>query len=472
MSFNEIAFIFFFFLCIALTWILNSKKIKYRNIFLLIASYIFYGSWDYRFCILLFISTIIDYYYGLRIFKSNNKSTKKRYLYVALFLNVFILFIFKYLNFFVESLTEVLHNMNLGINTVSLNIFLPIGISFYTFQSMSYSIDIYKGKIKPCDNFINFAGFVSFFPQLIAGPIEKANQFLPQFFEKRNLDFNSIINGLRQILWGFFMKLAVADNIAPYVDQVFSNPEQYDSISLFTGALLFSIQLYGDFSGYSHIAIGLAALLGFKLSQNFNYPFFSKSIVEVWRNWHITLISWIGIYIFRPLKYKLKFIKNVVLRDIVSVNILFLITGLWHGPQLTFIVWGLIHATLYIIDSNRRSYFLKNKIIRMLITFVIVSLANVVFRTNSISNLLSYYKALFSFNLDTRGPKILSQTDLSILSFYIFIFFSIEWLRRKYSHPLKNLNWPILLRWPLYLILTLIVIDNFVVRENFIYFQF
>lgn len=472
MIFNELSFILFFLFSLLGSWWLNKNHIQARNLFLLLVSYIFYASWDYRFCILLFVSTCIDYFFGHKIYNAKTKLSKKRFLRIAICLNLLMLFTFKYCNFFVDSASTFLTNLGLLSNPYMLNIFLPVGISFYTFQSMSYSLDIHKGKLKPSNNFFNFAVYVSFFPQLLAGPIEKAKNFLPQFDVKRTITPIEIKNAFRQILWGFFMKLGVADNIAPYVDQVFSEPSNFDSLSLFVGSLLFSLQLYGDFAGYSHLAIGLAALLGFQLSQNFNYPFFSKTVVEAWQRWHISLTSWIGVYVFRPLLFRLKGIRNIMMRDIVSINILFFLTALWHGPKITFLVWGFIHATVYIIDSNRKSYFIKPIWLRVIMTFIALSISNIVFRTESLSHLVEYYQHLASFNFSQQVIDVIPRLDFVLLSIYIFILIVIEYLGQRNDHPLKNIKWHFSLRWSAYLILTLIVIDNFVKRETFIYFQF
>ena len=302
MLFNSLEFFVFLPIFFYLYWFVFNKKLSQQNTLLLIFSYFFYGYWDPRFLSLIFLSTLWDFFLGIEIHKSSNLKLRKRLLFLSIFLNLSLLGFFKYFNFFIKNAQSLLLSLGFQVeNTWTLNIILPVGISFYTFQTMSYTIDIYRGKLNPTKNFISFACFVSFFPQLIAGPIERAKNLLPQFNKERKFTFDNGLMGMKLILWGLFKKVLIADSLAPSVDVIFNNSEFYHGGILWLGAIFFALQIYCDFSGYSDVAIGAAKLLGFNLMINFRTPYFSRNIGEFWRRWHISLSTWFRDYIYIPL---------------------------------------------------------------------------------------------------------------------------------------------------------------------------
>ena len=301
MSFNSLEFLFFLTSVFILYWFIFNRAKKFRNFFILIISYYFYGCWDWRFLSLIIISSAVDYFVGQSIYKTKNAKAKKYLLFISIAVNLTILGFFKYYNFFIENFISFFSILNYEFNLQTLKIILPIGISFYTFQTMSYTIDIYKKTMKPTNDLIAFFAFVSFFPQLVAGPIERASNLLPQFYKKHNFNYNLATNGLKQILWGFFKKIVIADNCAIYVNLIFNDPYSRNGSEILIASILFAFQIYGDFSGYSDIAIGSASLFGFKLKTNFLYPYFSRDIAEFWRRWHISLSTWFRDYVYIPL---------------------------------------------------------------------------------------------------------------------------------------------------------------------------
>jgi D-alanyl-lipoteichoic acid acyltransferase DltB (MBOAT superfamily) len=352
MLFNSIDFVLFLPTVFIVYWFLDGKNLKAQNGFIVIASYLFYGWWDWRFLFLMFLSTLIDYFTGLGL---SGESTKRRKMLVctSIAVNLLVLGIFKYCNFFIDNFVQAFSFFGIPFDVQHLNIILPVGISFYTFQTMSYSIDIYRKKLEPTRDFIAFAAFVSFFPQLVAGPIERAENLLPQFFVRRCFDYRRSVDGCRQILWGFFKKIVVADNCAAYANLIFNNYENYRGITLVLGAVFFAFQIYGDFSGYSDIAVGTAKLFGFNLMRNFAFPYFSRNIAEFWRRWHISLSTWFRDYVYIPLGGS----RRGILISIRNTFILFLLSGFWHGAKWTFITWGFLNALyflpLLVMGKNR-----------------------------------------------------------------------------------------------------------------------
>ncbi len=379
MLFNSIDFLFFLPIVFLLYWML-SQKLKAQNILLLISSYIFYGWWDYRFLSLIMLSTVVDYFVGLKLYKSGSKSNRKRWLIVSLLFNIGLLSFFKYYNFFIESWIESLTLIGYSVeNTWTLQVILPVGISFYTFQTLSYSIDIYKGKLSPTKNFIGFAAFVSFFPQLVAGPIERASNLLPQILNAREYTYKAISSGIKLMIWGFFLKLVVADRAAIYVNAVYNNIENHDGLSFIAATLLFAFQIYGDFAGYSLIAIGVAKMFGLNLMTNFNRPYFSPSISEFWNRWHISLSTWFKDYVYIPLGGN----RSKKWRWLFNLFITFLISGLWHGANWTFVIWGALNGIYLIFEA----LLFKNKrtgIINIILTFILINFAWIFFRANSL----------------------------------------------------------------------------------------
>jgi D-alanyl-lipoteichoic acid acyltransferase DltB (MBOAT superfamily) len=414
--------------------------------------------------------------------KARHDKTRKTLLLLSIFLNLSILFVFKYYDFFIENFSRMFVLFGVKINPLYLKIILPVGISFYTFQTMSYSIDVYNNKIQPTRDFVAFAAFVSFFPQLMAGPIERANQFLPQFFNRRNFDYQSAVDGCRQILWGFFKKMVIADNCASYVNQVFNNDVNYSGSTLVLGALFFSFQIYGDFSGYSDIATGLSKLFGFKLMQNFACPYFSRDIAEFWRRWHISLTTWFRDYVYIPLggnrKGKIRYIRNTL--------IIFLLSALWHGANWTFIAWGILHVfyflPLILLKRNKvnvdivafgRKIPTLMELLSIAITFSLISFAWIFFRAENISHALAYISKMFSYS-------ILSKPDITILGKFktitlclsILFLIIIEWIDRSRDHGLKTLPKNTILRWSVYIFIALLIIELGGSQKEFIYFQF
>lgn len=480
MLFNSYEFLFFFSGVFLLYWLVFQKNLKAQNIFLLVSSYFFYGWWDWRFLALIFFSSFVDYICGLKINKAQDSFNRKTLLGISLAVNLGLLGLFKYFDFFISSTVELINNIGFHANPYSLELILPVGISFYTFQTMSYTIDVYKRKIKPSNDPVAFFAFVSFFPQLMAGPIERASNLLPQFIERRNFEYKLAMDGMRQILWGLFMKVVIADNCAVFVDQAFKNPENHPSSNLLIGAVFFSFQIYGDFGGYSNIAIGVGKLLGFNLMQNFAFPYFSRDIAEFWRRWHISLSTWFRDYVYIPLGGS-KGSKYLSLRNIF---IIFLVSGFWHGANWTFIAWGGVHALLfvplYLLGKNRvnigvvaEHYTLPSfrDLSQMLITFTLVTLAWILFRASSISEAWIYLSNLFTSSIITK-PQMDNRVYLFIVLALIFLL--IEWFGRREEFAIQRIffSQPAWLRYGLYYGLVMAVFLFARKEQQFIYFQF
>ena len=434
MLFNSIEFFVFLASFFVLYWFVFNKTLKTQNLLILISSYVFYGWWDYRFLSLIFLSTIVDYIIGLNIPKKILKIKQKLLLWCSILFNLGILGFFKYYNFFIDSWVNLFSSVGYQIKSVwSLNIILPVGISFYTFQTMSYTIDIYRKKLKPTKDFISFASFVSFFPQLVAGPIERASNLLPQILKKRIFNYGQGIQGFRLIVWGMFKKVVIADSLAPIVDDIFSNYQDLGGGTLWLGAIYFGFQIYCDFSGYSDIAIGTAKLFGFELMSNFKFPYFSRNIGEFWRRWHISLSTWFRDYLYIPLGGS----KEGRLKSIRNIFVIFLISGFWHGANWTFIFWGLFHSILFIpsflFKTNRRytssiigesTFFPSPKeFLQVGATFFLVTIGWVFFRSENVNNSFKFLNQMFS------DFTFKSQFDWLII--YILSFVIIEYLIRK-----------------------------------------
>jgi len=469
MLFNSIDFFVFLPIVFTAYWYFTNKSLKLQNLLVLLASYVFYGWWDYRFLSLIILSTVVDYVVGLRIYHSILPKHRKSWLFISIIFNLGLLGFFKYYNFFINSWLNLLSSIGYATENVwTLKVILPVGISFYTFQTMSYSIDIYKKSLKPTKDFIGFAAFVSFFPQLVAGPIERASNLLPQILNKRVFNKKKAYSGVEMMIWGLFKKVVIADSLAPTVNHIFENFQGMSGGTLILGAIYFAIQIYCDFSGYSDIAIGTARLFGFELMTNFNFPYFSKSIGEFWRKWHISLSTWFRDYVYIPLGGS----KVGQLKGIRNVFVIFLVSGFWHGANWTFIAWGGIHALLFIpsfvFGTNRNhiysrptkfSLFLNLKnIMKVLFTFSIVTLAWVFFRANSVIDAYHYITGMNSLRLNTNNFVI--ATD--ILLIFVLLFF--DYLR------FKKIKIPIII----WLVMSIAIIGaiNREIPESFIYFQF
>jgi len=474
MFFNSLDFAIFLPLVFAGYWLLGSKRVKIQNMLLLVASYVFYAWWDWRFLVLIFASTSIDYFVGLALKWEGDKIKRKLLLFVSIAANIGMLGFFKYFNFFVDNFTSAFSFFGASIEADSLDIILPVGISFYTFQTLSYTVDVYKRKFTPTSNFIDFSAFVSFFPQLVAGPIERAKDLLPQFSKSRVFNFHQARDGMRQILWGLFMKVVIADNCGVIVNEIFSNSQELSGSTLLLGTFLFSFQIYGDFAGYSNIAIGTSRLFGFNLKQNFSFPYFSSSIAEFWSKWHMSLTGWFKEYLYIPLGGN----RGGLLKTLRNVGIVFLVSGFWHGAKWTFIVWGAINALLFIPslygvkrlkdDSKSGLIEIIKRPIRILLTFSLITLSWVFFRADSINQAALIFGEIFSTTSLTL-PTILPKTVLLL----IVVFAVIEWVGKGKSHALEGigrLETPI--RWMCYLLIfaTLFFFSNS--TQTFIYFQF
>ena len=475
MLFNSIEFLIFFATVFIFYWFVFSKNLKFQNSLILISSYFFYGWWDYRFLSLIFLSTIVDYIIGLKIPKQKSKKKQNLLLLSSVFFNLGALGFFKYHNFFLESFIDLFKSVGYEMNSVwTLNLILPIGISFYTFQTMSYTIDIYKKKLKPTKDFISFASFVSFFPQLVAGPIERATNLLPQILNTREFKYKQGVQGLRLILWGMFKKVVIADSLAPLVDIIFSNYQDFGGGTLLLGAIYFSFQIYCDFSGYSDIAIGVSKLFGFELMSNFKFPYFSRNIGEFWRRWHISLSSWFRDYLYIPIGGS----KEGKWKSIRNISIIFLISGLWHGANWTFVIWGLFHSILFLpsfIFNRNRKYIgqviAKNKIIptfkefiQMGTTFLLVTIGWIFFRSETIIDSLMYLNQMF---LDFDIPKNLRSGII-----YIIPLLFADFIYRKNEREVLNKGNKFF-RQIVYIIIILVTISFFVdSTKSFIYFQF
>ncbi len=479
MLFNSIEFAIFLPLVFVLYWFVVNKNLKIQNLFLIIASYVFYAWWDWRFLSLIIFSSSVDFLVGLQLGKENSPQRRKLFLLTSIIANLGLLAFFKYFNFFVNSFSEAFTFFGFHISVARLSIILPVGISFYTFQTLSYTIDVYRRKLEPTKSIVSFFAFVSFFPQLVAGPIERATNLLHQFFKPRRFNYSQATDGMRQILWGLFAKVVIADNCAPLVNDIFSNYDTYPGSTLAIGAVLFAFQIYGDFSGYSNIAIGTAKLFGFSLMQNFAYPYFSRDIAEFWRRWHISLSTWFRDYVYIPLGGS----RTSLEKQIRNVFVIFVVSGFWHGANWTFIAWGFINAVyflpLLLLKRNRRNTNIvaENRLfpsiyefIQMSFTFFLSTLAFVFFRSESISDAFSFISHLFSSSLFDL-PQVRLTKQISLLLLFVII----EWLQRDKKHALefKSLLNHRYLRWVIYfsVMLILFVFGNFN-KTEFIYFAF
>lgn len=478
MLFNTINFAIFLPLVFIFYWLIANKNYKLQNIILLISSYFFYACWDWRFLFLLIFSTLLDYFTGIKMCDSQNKIQKKFWFILSMSINLGFLGIFKYYNFFIDSFSDLISNFGFKMNPHTINIILPVGISFYTFHGLSYVIDIYKDRIKAEKNFIDYSVFVSFFPLLVAGPIERATHLLPQIQKQRSFDFSIAVDGLRQILWGLFKKVVIADQCATYANQIFNNTADQSGSNLVLGALFFAFQIYGDFSGYSDIALGTARLFGIDLLRNFAFPYFSRDIAEFWRRWHISLSTWFRDYLYIPLGGS----KGGTWIKVRNTFIIFLVSGFWHGANWTFLIWGFLNA-LYIMPSiifntNRNNLdtvaqgkLLPNfkELFLMMLTFTLTVFAWIFFRAQNVNHAFSYISGIFTKSLFT----IPTVTPL-VLFALIGLFIIIEWIGRQNQYAIAHFgsSWPKPLRWSFYYLIIAAIFYFNGAEQQFIYFQF
>ena len=486
MLFNSIEFFIFFPIVFFLYWFVFKCR-KWQNMLVVIASYIFYGWWDWKFLFLIIFTSLCSFLSGKFIAKNNDTPKKQKWISAAnIIANLFVLGIFKYYNFFAESLAGLLGTFGFQADFVTLNIILPVGISFYTFQALSYSIDVYKGKIKATNDIVEFFAYISFFPQLVAGPIERATNLLPQFQKNRSFDYAKAVDGCRQMLWGFFKKMVVADNCATAVNSHWIEYQSLPSVTLILLGILFAFQIYCDFSGYSDIAIGCARLFGFDLKQNFNYPYFSRSIPEFWRRWHISLTTWFRDYIYFPLGgsrcNKWKIIRNVF--------VVWTVSGLWHGANWTFVCWGLFHAILlaiyniFSINTKYKNIVADNRLLptvkesfQMVLTFGLAVIGWIIFRAESMTQVVDYFSAMINNPLWTNALQIEGRRTIATAIFAIIGMLIVEWLQRDKQHGLHKLeNYRIfrtkVVRICIYYIIILVIARFYGTSQTFIYFQF
>lgn len=482
MLFNSFEFLIFLPIVFLLYWFVFKGR-QAQNVFIIVASYVFYGWWAWRFLVLIFITTLLSYLSGILIERYRDKA--KWICGTNIAINIGILCYYKYVNFFADNLETLINQFGYQLDWVTLDVILPVGISFYTFQALSYTIDVYRRDTKATNDFIAFTSFISFFPQLVAGPIERSTNLLPQFLKPRRFDYTDAVIGMRQILWGFFKKLIIADNCAQLANSIFDNYQDCNASLLLLGALFFTFQIYGDFSGYSDIAIGTARLFGVNLMKNFNLPYFSRDIAEFWRRWHISLNKWFIDYVYIPLGGS-RGTKAMVIRNILIV---FFLSGLWHGANWTFVVWGLyngiIIALLTLLNLNhKRSAIISEKRFfpplkefgQIFITFVLVVIGWIFFRAEDLTQAVDYIASLCDFSI-VSIPNFrdlgLSFIKLTYTLFFIVLLQLIDWIQRKQDFGLEisNVKYrPI--RWSIYIIFLLIFSVFAGGQEAFIYFQF
>ena len=477
MLFNSIEFAIFLPIVFLLYWFVFGKNLKLQNLFIVVASYVFYGWWDWRFLVLLAFTSLFSYACGLAIEKCRDTPRKaKTANTLNIVINLLILGVFKYYNFFVTSFAEAF----LGGKTdgLLLKVILPVGISFYTFKALSYSIDVFRGKLKPTHDVVQYLAYVGFFPQLLAGPIERATNLLPQLEKPRTFDYEMGVDGLRQILWGLFKKMVIADNCAVYVDRIFSTYQTQSGSTLLLAAIFFAFQIYGDFSGYSDMAIGTGKLFGFKTMKNFNMPYFSRDIAEFWRRWHISLTTWFRDYVYIPLGgsrcSKAKIVRNTF--------VIFLLSGLWHGANWTFIAWGAFHAILFLplilMEKNRkyRDTVADGRLLpslkefgQMFLTFFLATVGWIIFKADSIGHAWNYLKVICSTSLFSR-PDASGVTGFAVA---IVIMLLVEWFQRDKEHgfDLSGIKWGVV-RYAAYLAVLFLTFAFGGHAVNFIYFQF
>lgn len=482
MLFNSIDFAVFLPIVFLLYWLLANKNLRLQNALIVLASYVFYGWWDWRFLSLILFSTLVDFTIGRKLKNEENKTKRKILLWTSIFVNLGFLGFFKYANFFLDNFKSAFSFFGSAITTNSLSIILPVGISFYTFQTLSYTIDVYKRKLAPTNDFIVFSAFVSFFPQLVAGPIERATNLLPQFYKKRTFEGSKAGDGMRQILWGLFKKMVISDSCAELANHIFNNSAEMNGSSLVLGAIFFTFQIYGDFSGYSDIAIGTSRLFGFNLMQNFKFPYFSRDIAAFWRRWHISLSTWFRDYLYIPLGGS----RGGTWMKVRNTFAIFIVSGFWHGANWTFIVWGILHAIyflpLLLTNKNRKNLEIvaqgntlptAKEFLQILFTFSLTVFAWIIFRAKDMKHAFSYISGIFSSSL-FEIPQLSDPKGAMITMLLIFVFICVEWLGRESQYALEHLGlrWKRPLRHAMYYTIIIALIWFSGKEQQFIYFQF
>jgi alginate O-acetyltransferase complex protein AlgI len=483
MIFNSISFFLFFTLFFLLYWLLFKNSLQLQNLLVLTGSYVFYAFWDWRFLFLMAASSLLNYYLGIYIAKSKNQKQRKLLLYTGLLQGIGMLVFFKYYNFFVTSFVGAFSVFNISLEAHTLQLILPLGISFYSFRAMSYLLDIDKEAIQPTTNPVIFFSYISFFPSLVSGPIDRANLLIPQLEKKRLFTYDQAANGMRQILWGLFKKIVVADNCAVITNQIFDNYASLPASSLVLGACIYSVQLYADFSGYSDMAIGFARLLGFNITKNFNFPYFAQNIASFWQRWHMSLTSWMTEYIYTPLSFIFRRRGKAGLIAAILLN--FLIIGLWHGANWTFVCFGFLHGCYFIPMIMRGTINKKEKLQHkkllpsfselrnMVFTFLLVAITNVIFRADNMTHAINYYRHIFSASLFSF-PVFKTNMNTSAGIVFACIALFIEWLGRDKEYALATLfsKFPKPIRWAFYYAIALVIFLFAGKEQQFIYLQF
>ncbi len=485
MLFNSLDFAVFFPVFFVLYWLV-AKRITLRNVLILASSYLFYGWWDWRFLFLIIASSFVDFFIGKKLYETEKKKTRKTLLLISLVFNLGLLFYFKYTNFFIDSFIESFRFFGGSIDSFTLKIVLPVGISFYTFQTLSYTIDVYRKQLKPTKDWLAFFSFVAFFPQLVAGPIERASHLLPQFYKTYKFDYQKMRSGFLLIAFGLFKKMVIADRLSILVNQVYNNPSDYSGSSLLVATVFFAFQIYCDFSGYSDIAIGIARSLGFDLMKNFDSPYFSKSITEFWRRWHISLSTWFRDYVYIPLGGS----RDGKYKTYLNLFLVFVVSGLWHGAAITFVIWGFIHGIIIVLEKATKKIkqqFYKNikiepknlleSILFGFITFVTVDFAWIFFRANSFTDAKYIISHLFDFSKSISLYKLgLTKNEFLIAIMSIVLLLLFDFIHKKYNSIAILNKIPFYFRSVIYVIIIFtIVIFGIYGDDNvseFIYFQF
>ena len=482
MLFNSFGYALFFPIVYILYWILGSKKPSIQNVFLLIVSYFFYACWDWRFLFLLIFSTGLDFFTGIKMAESKNKSLKNKWFWLSVLINIGFLGVFKYYNFFITSFSAAILTLGFKVNPYTLQIILPIGISFYTFHGLSYVIDIYYDRIKAEYNFVDYAVFVSFFPLLVAGPIERSTHLLPQIKQRRIFNYAKSVDGIRQILWGLFKKIVIADNCAEFADIIFKSNAHLSGSTHLLGAFFFTFQIYCDFSGYSDIALGSARLLGIDLLRNFAFPYFSRDIAEFWRRWHISLSSWFRDYLYIPLGGS----KVGLVKKIRNTFIIFIVSGFWHGANWTFIFWGFLNALCIIpsiinstnrvhveIVAKGRKFPNFSEFLSMVGTFILTIFLWIFFRAENLNDAFYFIGKIFSTSFFSIPYFIGISKSIPIVFFILFLLI-IEWIGREQQYGIEKFgcSWKQPLRWSFYIFLVYMIVLFQAKQQTFIYFQF
>jgi alginate O-acetyltransferase complex protein AlgI len=481
MLFHTSTFLVFFLTVFALHWWVLKREVKWQNALLLASSYFFYGCWDWRFVALLVFSTLLDFITGIKIGDSKSERARKIWLWTSVGINVGLLGVFKYYDFFALSFAEAVGHFGWKVDVVTLQLILPVGISFYTFHGLSYVLDIYHRRIEPDRNLVDYALFVSYFPLLVAGPIERATHLLPQLKRARQFNSAQAVEGLRIFLWGLVKKVLIADNCGIIADAIYADPTQWNAPTLWLGVAMFTIQVYGDFSGYSDMAQGVSRIFGIELIRNFNYPYFATSIAEYWKRWHLSLTGWFRDYVYFPLGGS----RGSKWKQARNIFIIFLLSGFWHGANWNYVGWGFVNACYFIpgiIRGKREVWYQKyltngllGRVLELALivsTFIQIMLSLVVFRNTSISNMLVYMRNMFVGAWESiPGEKLIGFNKTILL---VGFFFLVEWFSRHKEHPFAQLHdkFSRPIRWVIYYIVLILLAWFAGHQQQFIYFQF